>query len=301
MSIRATIIRIALRMFKGAMLSSLDPIKIRSKINKITKYAPEPPAFVRYENQTINKLPCKWAIPEQADSQRVILYFHGGGFIMGSSDTTHKDFLWRLAASANIRVLAVDYRLAPEHAYPAQLEDCISIYDWLLENDYQPQHIAFAGDSAGGNLVFATALKVRDTNKPMPAALVGLSPWADMTASGDSALSNADKDQILPGREGLIEGASFYLQGHDPKDPYVSPVFAAMHRMPTTLIHVGSEEVLLDDSRRLAADLRQAGVEVQLDIWKKMPHVWHAMARVIPEGKQAIEKLGEFLARELYR
>ncbi|MGI9309187.1 MAG: alpha/beta hydrolase [Gammaproteobacteria bacterium] len=304
MSVRATLllgfirgVRFVLQPWlRRKMLEDIDPHKFQARIEALARCLPGgPPTTVDYERAAPGGADTIWAIPEGAREGRALLYFPGGGFMIGSPLTTHKDMIWRLAQAANCRVLALDYRLAPRYPFPAALEDAVKAYQWLLGQGYRSENLVIAGDSAGGNLVFGAALKLRAAGLSLPAALVALSPWTDLTVSGESTLYNADKDLILPGRKDLLKGAHVYLNGADGADPLASPLFGKFDGFPPTLIQVGSEEVLLDDSRRLSEKLAAAGVNVQLDVWEKMPHVWHIGARFIPEGKRAIAEIGTFV------
>jgi len=191
-----------------------------------------------------------------------------------------------------------DYRLAPEHPYPAALEDSIKVYKWLLEQGYKPEHIVIAGDSAGGGLTYGTVLKIRDLGLPLPAATAGMSPWTDLAVTGESVITNLKRDVLIPG-DGLPEGAQYYLAGADPRDPYASPLYGDPTGLPPTMIQVSKDEVLLDDSRRLAAKYKAAGVPCELELWDGMPHVWQTLAMFIPEGKTAIKRMGDFIARHV--
>jgi acetyl esterase/lipase len=234
-----------------------------------------------------------------AEPSKIILYLHGGGYIFCSAHTTHKDILWRLSIASKCRIIAPDYRLAPEHPYPAALEDAIKVYKWLLQQGYESRNIVIVGDSAGGGLTYGTVLKIRDLGLPLPAATVGMSPWTDLAVTGESVITNLKRDVLIPG-DGLPEGAQYYLAGTDPRDPYASPLYGDPTGLPPTLIQVSKDEVLLDDSRRLAAKYKAAGVPCELELWDGMPHVWQTLAMFIPEGKTAIKRIGDFIARHVH-
>ncbi|HET6522243.1 MAG TPA: alpha/beta hydrolase, partial [Geminicoccaceae bacterium] len=208
---------------------------------------------------------------------------------------------WRLSAACRMAVFAVDYRLAPEHPFPAAVEDAAAAWRGLLrEAGRDPRRMAIIGDSAGGGLMFATLLSLRDAGDPLPAAAVALSPWTDLAGTGDSLAVNAAADPMFPPSEGAIERtAAVYLNGADPRTPLASPLYGDLRGLPPTLIQVGSTEILLDDSRRMAERLRAAGVPVELEVWPSMPHVWHMKADVVPEGRRAIERIGAFVRRHL--
>ncbi|MEW5940449.1 MAG: alpha/beta hydrolase, partial [Chloroflexota bacterium] len=204
-----------------------------------------------------------------------------------------------MAQTLKTTMLLPEYRLAPEHPFPAALEDSLKAYRWLLEQGYQPANIVIAGDSAGGGLSVATALALRDNHEPLPAAIICISPWADLTHSGQSHLANAESEAVLDTKL-LKEWALCYADQARLGDPLVSPVFADLRGLPPLLIQVGDEEILLDDSRMLADKARADGVDVSLRIWKGMWHVWHSMGGLIPESRLAFEEMGRFV-RDAYQ
>ncbi len=228
-----------------------------------------------------------------ANPARVILYLHGGGYVMGSINT-HRELGQRLSRAAAARVLLIDYRLAPEHPHPAAVEDATRAYRWLLSRGVSPSRLVVAGDSAGGGLTVATLLAARDSGLPLPAAGVCLSPWVDLEGVGESMTTKAAADPLVQ-RDGLRRMGALYLNGQDPRTPLASPLYADLSGLPPLLIQVGTAEALLDDSTRLAERAREAGVEVDLEPWDDMIHVWQAFAAVLPEGQQAIERIGQFI------
>jgi monoterpene epsilon-lactone hydrolase len=195
-------------------------------------------------------------------------------------------------------VLSVDYRLAPEHPHPAAVEDATAAYRFLLDTGISPGNLAIGGDSAGGGLTVACLIALRDAGLPLPAAGVCISPWVDLTQSGESMDSKADEDPMVS-REALQVMANAYLGGGDPKEATASPLFADLAGLPPLLIQVGTAETLLDDATRLAERAKSQGVDVTLEAWEEMIHVWHAFAVLLPEGRQAIERIGEFLSERL--
>jgi acetyl esterase/lipase len=224
------------------------------------------------------------------------LYLHGGGYIMGSPNT-HRSLAGEVSRAAQAAVLLVDYRLAPEHPFPAAVEDGVAWYRWLLGQGFAPRQLAIAGDSAGGGLVVATLVSARDQKLPMPAAAVCISPWSDMTCSNESYKTRAEADPLV-GSGGIGDMAKLYLQSADPKNVLASPNFASLRSLPPLLIHVGRDEVLLDDSIKLDQKAKADGVNSTLEIWEDMIHVWHAFHPMLPEGKQAITRVGEFLREQ---
>ena len=240
-----------------------------------------------------NGVPSEWVIPAGMGSERVILYLHGGAYNAGST-RSHRALAANIAYASHARALTIDYRLAPEHPYPAALVDAFSAYKWLLELGIRPEQITVTGDSAGGGLTIALLVALRERRIPMPAAAVALSPWTDLSASGESWQENAKADYMINGPK-LKEAARLYLKDASPQTPLASPVYANLHGLPPLLIQVGSEEVLLSDSQRLAESARLSGVDVTLEVWEGMQHVWHFAASFVPEARQAIEKIGEFI------
>jgi monoterpene epsilon-lactone hydrolase len=238
----------------------------------------------------------EWIIPPNAAPDRVILYFHGGGYVMGSINT-HRAMVARIARASQARALALDYRLAPEHPFPAAVEDATAGYRWLLAQGYQPNKSAIAGDSAGGGLVLATLIALRDSNIPLPACAIPISPWTDMEGTGASMKTNAGKDPMVAasGNGGLFSMAKAYVGNADPKNPLASPLHANYQGLPPLLIQVGATETLLDDSTRVAEKARAAGVQVDLEVWDDMIHVWHVFAKLLPEGQQAIDRIGQYV------
>lgn len=238
-------------------------------------------------------VPGEWIVAPGADPETVVYYLHGGGYTIGSINS-HRSMISRISRAAGARAFAIDYRLAPEHPFPAGLEDALKAYRWLLKQGVDPARIVIAGDSAGGGLTLATLLSLRDTGDPLPAAAVLISPWTDLTLSGESIQTRADADPMIRPNEAssLVDA---YLNGHDPSDPLVSPVFADLSGLPPMLIQVGDDEVLLDDSTRLEAKAKSDGVDVTLEVWDEMIHVWHFFASMLPEGQQAIDRIGEYV------
>lgn len=248
---------------------------------------------VTCEGLRVGDVEAEWIVPPEAASDRVILYLHGGGYVMGSI-ATHRATIARIARASKARALAIEYRLAPEHPFPAAVEDSVAAYKWLLAQGYKPNKIIVAGDSAGGGLTLATLLSIRDQKLPMAAAGVAISPWADMEGSGDSYKTRAHRDPMV-GSGNLGGMAKHYIGNGDPKHPLASPIHGDYRGLPPLLIQVGDAETLLDDSVRVARRAREGGVDVELEVWDDMIHVWHAFAKILPEGQQAIDKIGKFV------
>jgi monoterpene epsilon-lactone hydrolase len=225
----------------------------------------------------------------------VLMYLHGGGYQLGSPGTL-RNLIGLLSAGASARVLSVDYRLAPEHPFPAAVEDALTAYRWLLAAGTDPAAIAIAGDSSGGGLALGTLVALRDAGDALPAAAAVISPWTDLALTGESLRTRAEAE-VMVKPTGMPETAALYLNGADPRHPYASPLYADLRGLPPILIHVGDAEVILDDSIRFAARARDAGVDVTLEVWDEMPHVWHAFAGLLPEADQAVAGLGAWLDR----
>ena len=248
-----------------------------------------------YKRVNAGGVTAEWVTAEGAPESRVVLYLHGGGYIIGST-RTHRPLMAELSRASSARVLGLDYRLAPEHPFPAPIEDAVAAYRWLLNEGYDPARIAVAGDSAGGGLTVAALVQIRYVGLPMPGAAVCISPWVDMEGLGESMETRANADPMV-GKEGLLLSAKTYLGGSDPRAPLAAPLYADLRGLPPTLIQVGDAEVLLDDSTRLAGIAREAGVHVEMDVWDDMIHVWHLFAPILPEGRQALSQAGEFIKK----
>jgi len=235
----------------------------------------------------------EWITAPGTDAGRAILYLHGGGYVIGSINT-HRSLAGRLSRAAKARVLVIDYRLAPEHPHPAAVDDAVAAYRWMLQQGLQPSRIAVSGDSAGGGLTAASLVAIRDAKLPMPAAGAPISPWVDMEGIGDSMTSKAAVDPMVQ-KAGLLNMAKAYLGGKDPRTPLAAPLYADLSGLPPLLIQVGTAETLLDDASRLAERAKKAGVKVTYEPWENMIHVWHLFAPMLDEGKQAIDRVGEFI------
>lgn len=233
-----------------------------------------------------------WLRHRDGDDRRVILYLHGGGYTLGSPDT-HKGLASHLAASTRSSVLVPDYRLAPEHPYPAALEDAVAAYRALLDR-HKPGDIAICGDSAGGGLALCTAIALRDAGLPLPSALLLISPWTDMTLSGETITSRAEIDPMLT-LGWLQRAAEAYRGGLPLSDPRLSPLYAVLDGLPPMLIQVGSDEMLLSDSQRLQERARAVGVEVDLQIEDGLWHDFQVHAGVLKASDAAIQRIADFL------
>ncbi|KRR10003.1 esterase [Bradyrhizobium jicamae] len=240
----------------------------------------------------------EWISPAHPPPDKAVLYFHGGGFRIGSV-SSHRDLIARIALASGCRVLGINYRLAPEHRFPAALDDALAAYDSMLRQGLKPTNIAFAGDSAGGNLALAAMLALRERGLELPVSAALMSPWADLAATGVSYVDRADADPIHQ-RPMILALAKNYLgeQG-DPRQPLASPLYADLGGLPPLLIQVGDREIVRDDSVVLADKARAAGVEVDLQVWDGMIHVFQMFAE-IPDAHQAIASIAGFLSRHLH-
>lgn len=228
------------------------------------------------------------------DLRQTVYYLHGGGYV-ACSPRTHRPFTSALSRAANARVFALDYRLAPEHRFPAAVEDAVAGYRWLLDQGVDPQEIVIGGDSAGGGLAIATMVALRDAGEPLPRAAFALSPWTDLAATGRSIDANDKRDPMFYG-EAIRRVAPIYFGDASPRDPLVSPIYADLSNLPPLLIYVSDTEVLLDDSTRLAERARQCGVNVELRVWSDLPHVWPIfVAFKLPESFQALSEIADFI------
>ncbi|WP_338831129.1 alpha/beta hydrolase [Bradyrhizobium sp. 27S5] len=240
----------------------------------------------------------EWIVPADAPRDKAMLYFHGGGFRIGSV-ASHRDLAALIADASGCRVLTINYRLAPEHRFPAALDDALIAYRYLRDQGLRPADIAFAGDSAGGNLVLSAMLAARDRGLPLPAAGALMSPWTDLTAAGASYQSRAEVDPIHQ-RAMILALAKNYLgKDGDPRDPLASPLYADLAGLPPLLVQVGDRETVRDDATELAAKAKAAGVDVELQIWDGMIHVFQ-MFPEIPQAGQAIASLAKFLRKHLH-
>src|SRR5499426_3358739 len=297
MSRRAELVRLGLRLLKKRQGSRQPAIAtVRRRLKRIERMVPRPPKETRTTAVDAGGVDAVRIAVRQARSDRCVLYFHGGGYAFGTAKLS-RDFTWRIGAAACAGVLYVDYRLAPEHPFPAAVEDAVAAYRWLAGR-FDPRRIAFMGDSAGGGLALATLYKLRDEGFALPAAAVAVSPWTDLALTGPSLQANAAADPMLDVAN-LPALANGYLAGADPRNHYASPLYGDASGLPPTLIHVGSDEILRDDAIRMAEKLKTAGCDVEIEVWPRMPHAWHLYARIIPEGRRALARIGAFLQQRL--
>ena len=277
---------------KGPALDTMTVAEQRAQYERAEKAFPIA-ADVKVEHVAVPTVPAEWLTPPGARAGAAVLYLHGGGYVIGSP-RSHRHLAAAIGAAARSSVLLPEYRLAPECPFPAAVDDAVAAYRWLLERPVAPREIVIAGDSAGGGLTVATLLALRDAGVPLPAAAVCISPWTDLTCSGESYRTRAAVDPIVT-REAVGPMATAYLAGGDPKGALASPLFADLGGLPPLLIQVGDAEVLLDDATVLAEHARKAGVDVTLEVWDEMIHVWHWFFPMLDEGQRAIDRIGEFV------
>jgi monoterpene epsilon-lactone hydrolase len=271
---------------------SLTTAERRAQYERAEKVFPTP-AEVKVERVNAPAAPAEWLRPPSAMPGRVVLYLHGGGYVIGSP-RSHRHLAAAIAGAAEASALLLDYRLAPEHPFPAAVEDATAAYRWLLDQAIAPERIVIAGDSAGGGLTVATLLALREARVPLPAGGVCISPWVDLTCSGGSYGTKADADPIVQ-RSGVEEMARAYLGAAPPRTPLASPLFADLRGLPPLLIHVGSDEVLLDDAVQLEARAKAAGVDATLEVYDRMIHVWHWFLPMLEEAESAVAAIGRFV------
>jgi epsilon-lactone hydrolase len=297
-SLRSRILHRTLSRVTGVLALNLTVQEQRTRLNELARRGIRLPRGVHVRTVQAGGIHAEWIEPVNADPNRVILYLHGGGYCICSLDT-HRGLAARLALASEARLLIIDYRLAPENPFPAALEDAMAAYRWLLAQGVPAGQIVIAGDSAGGGLSLATAVSLRSASEALPAALVLLSPWTDLTFSGKSIQTRKSVDPIFGGEGNRLGFAPSYLGAQDPCNPLISPLFAELQRLPPTLIHVGSDEILLDDSTRLQQKLETAGVISHLVVWEDMWHVFQVFAPYVPEAQYSINKLGDFIQQSI--
>jgi monoterpene epsilon-lactone hydrolase len=234
----------------------------------------------------------EWVNMPASRPDRLLLFMHGGGYYRGSARSARTSAAWIAGATA-ARVLSIDYRLAPEHPFPAAIEDTQTAYRWLLSLGLKPERIVVGGVSAGGGLALALLLALRDAGEPMPAGAVPMSAWTDLAQTGASFRTRAADDPSIS-KEYLDRFASLYLNGADPRTPLASPLYGDLRGLPKMLLQVGTAETMLDDSRVFAERAKEAGVDVTLEEWPEMFHGWHSQAYRLAEARDAVARIGDF-------
>ena len=298
-SVQTHILAFGLKRQKFFSGEKIDPVGLRMQIERMASKAPAP-RHIRVVAIAADSVPGEWLIPPEAPQDRALLYIHGGAWFMGST-TTHRSLVARLATAGGVRALSIDYRLAPEHPFPAGLEDCITAYEWLLRNGIAPDKIVVAGDSAGGNLTLALLIALRDAGRPLPAGAVAISPATDLTFSGESYTARAHLDPFFSeiGNLGSNTIVADYVTDHDPRDPLISPLFADLRGLPPLLLHVGDHEALLDGVVGFGERAVAAGVAARTVVWPGMFHVFQMFAAILPEARRANAQIATFIRSRL--
>lgn len=273
----------------------VDALQLRARAEQAAAHVKHHPK-VQVVPVQAGTVPAEWLIPPDAPPDRALLYIHGGAWFM-CSPRTHRGLVSHLAYRSGVRALSLDYRLAPEHPFPAGLEDCLAAYEWLLQGGIAPEGIVVAGDSAGGNLALALLIALRDAGRPLPAAAVALSPATDLAGTGESHRTRRHLDPIFS-QMGANTIISDYITDHDVRHPLISPLYADLHGLPPLLIHVGDQEMLLDDAVRFGERASAAGVPVQTVVWPGMFHVFQLFT-FLPEARQAHAQIAAFIRAHL--
>jgi epsilon-lactone hydrolase len=294
-SLRAELVRLGLRWFVKRPRPTVAAA--RAGIAAAQRWVPAPRAGTQVSAIDAGGVAGELVVTPASRPDRHVLYLHGGGYVTGSP-AVYRNFTWRIATAMRARVLVLDYRLAPEHPFPAALDDAFAACRWLTAGKADPRRTVIMGDSAGGGLTLALLLKLRDGGLERPAAAVALSPWTDLALTGASLVRNERPDPMLTVADTRLFATS-YLAGADPRHPYASPLYGNPAGLPPTLIHAGSDEILRDDAVRMAEKMRLAGCHVESEVWPRMPHVWHLFAPVMPEASAAIARIGAFTERML--
>ena len=288
-----------LRLYKNVgQLAYSNPQLARAAFERLADVIPGKLSECSYQNIIIGEdIPAEWITPKRSKSDKVLLFLHGEGYATGSI-RTHRALASQIAIHGRVRALSIEYKLAPEHKFPTQIEQAVTAYKFLLEQGYKPENIAIGGESAGGGLSGGTLHYLKDHNIPLPACAIFMSPWFDLTASGRSIINNKHKDPMVP-HKGIPLWARNYAEEANLTNPYASPLFGDLSGLCPVYIQVGECEILLSDSTRYADKAKNAGVDVTMEVWPDMFHAWQGFWMVIPEGIAAIEKLGAFLRKNL--
>jgi epsilon-lactone hydrolase len=254
-------------------------------------------ADIKVEPVSANGVKAEWTFTPDADPSSAILYMHGGGYVICSLES-HRHLAAEVGRASGARTLAIDYRLAPEHPFPAPVEDTVAAYRFLLDSGVKPGRIALAGDSAGGGLVVGALLAIREAGLPLPGCGWCISPWVDMEALGQSFIDRAEADPTVQ-KATIQMMAQWYLGGANPRHPHAAPIYGDLRGLPPLLIQVGAAETLLDDSIALARKAGAADVFVDLQVWPEMIHIWHIYFPMLQAGRRAIEAGGSFVRNAL--
>jgi epsilon-lactone hydrolase len=295
-AIRFAIVRFVLRLFCRQATAKRYLTVRKWEDNLLKKYLRVPKQCVTTPLEVAG-VPAEWISWQGLDNGRVILYLHGGGYVLCSTKT-HRPLVCRFVRASGARALVIDYRRAPEHPHPAAVEDALAAYRWLLDSGVESSRIAVMGDSAGGGLTLVLLQLLRDHQIPLPACAICLSPWTDLTCSGDSVKRKRRKDPVLYGPF-LPAYARLYMPEGDLAQPTASPLFGDFSNLPPILIHVGTDEVLLDDSIRVAEKAAKTNTPVELKVWRRMIHVFQAAASIHPKARQSIQEIGNYIEKQI--
>jgi len=296
LSLRAFLAKFAARLLIAPALHEPDMALRRQKVDKLSRFT-WPARGATYTTGNLGGVPVEWVAHPASGARGFVLYLHGGAYVVGSP-RSHRSLTSRLAQAARVCVATLDYRLAPEHPFPAAVDDAVAAYKALLAQDVSANKIIIAGDSAGGGLALALALRLKAKPLPQPAGIVCLSPWTDLTMSGDSVKSRARQEVMLSGKLGR-DSAAQYLAGQDPTLPLASPLFADLTGLAPVFIQVGGQEILHDDATRFAQKASAQGVQVTLQTWPNLWHVWQLHGGLMPESDAAIAAIASFVHARL--
>jgi acetyl esterase/lipase len=296
-SLRAKLVRAV----TGALMGTIDAEKanvqrVRSAWHTLSKRL-RAASGVEVQQDILAGMHCEWLTPAEPLPGKVLLYIHGGAYLMGDC-TTHRKLVSHMARACGVQAVMIEYRLAPENQFPAAVDDVVAAYTALLEKGFSGSDILVAGDSAGGGLTMALLLSLRDSGSILPSGALLLSPWLDLTSSGESARTRADQDPWFKA-EDISHVAAYYCNDDELQLPLVSPVFADVAGLPPVFIQVGDDEILLSDSTRIAEKLEQGGGEVTLEVWPQMWHVFQMFVGLMPESREAIDKFVPFVRERL--
>ncbi|MEH2506397.1 monoterpene epsilon-lactone hydrolase [Bradyrhizobium sp. AZCC 1578] len=298
MSLRAELVRFCLPWFMRPRLQSDIQIEdARRQVARFAQLVPRVPRGTELVVVDAGGVKAERIATPRSLPNRYVVHLHGGAYLLGFP-ALFRDFNWRIADVTGARVLCIDYRLAPEHSFPAAVEDVTAAYRWLISQRAEPRHVAFVGESSGGGLALASMMRLRDEGSSLPAAAVVVSPWTDLALTGQSVTDYGSSDPMVP-VELMPKAVELYLGNTDPRSPYASPLYGDPVGLPSTLVLAASDEALRDDAVRMAKRLRAAGCDVELELWPRMFHVWHMFARILPEARAAIERIGAFLQPRL--
>lgn len=296
-SLSHTLLRLSVENMRRAVSTEAQNIQSLRQLLDLSSSALYLPRGVQAEAFEIGDFKAEWLTPKEADPERVILFLHGGGYAVGSI-TTHRALAGKLAKMAGCRALIIDYRLAPEHPFPAALEDAVKAYRYLLSESFSPTHIVLAGDSAGGGLCMSLQLCLKELKMPLPAGAVLFSPWVDLSFSGQSVQEHQKTDPVVIAQH-VKEWATGYAQAFPLNHPMISPLYGDLSGLSPVLIQASDAEVLTDDAMRLARALAAAHTPSHLQLYPGLLHVWQLFWRYVPEANEALEHAATFLRKQI--